>query len=300
MKPKTQPASAPAEAPVTTEEAARLVKQREGELTGIKTDIIAAEASLPELAAQDDDDVFESASLAIERLKRAELRATKRLEQARTTLAEAEAREEQSRRRALFEEGRKAAAEADRLVSKYGEHAAAVADVFRAIDKLRASVEAANESLPQDERAIDTHAFEIYRRVELPATTKAGEAFWYRPDYYGYTPLNPHPQVQIVPQPVFANGRWVFNEDDDYAAAKAAEESRPWIAPVTRHTPIVQSQHGERIEDGKRVIRLPACEWPPKPINKKGETAKAAEAAKQSDASAETTAADSTLEQPIA
>ena len=119
---------------------------------------------LEDLASDDDDSAFESASLALERLKRSEARATTRLEQAREALDEAEAAAEQDRRRALYNTGTKAAVEAEKLVGVYAKHAAAIADTLRAIDKLREPIEAANKSLPEGEREIEGHAFRIQSR----------------------------------------------------------------------------------------------------------------------------------------
>jgi hypothetical protein len=190
-----------------------------------------------------------------------------RLEQAREALAEAEAGEEQDRRRALFQAGTKAATEAEKLVGKYAEHAAAIADTLRAIDNLREPIELANRDLPEGESEIDTHAFSINLGVELPAATADGVKFWYRPDGFGYSPLNPPPPpTPYRPQPVFANGRWIFCDDEEYHAGAAAEKSKPAIMPVAQRSTPPPPKYGERLhEGGSRAIKLPPVEWPPRP-----------------------------------
>src|SRR5665213_1416297 len=95
------------------------VAQRTTELEAIRAEIAAAGAALPALAQSDDDAAFESASLNIERLRRAELRAVKRLEGAREAFVAARAAEEQEQRRTMHEAGVRAAAEAEKLAGEY-------------------------------------------------------------------------------------------------------------------------------------------------------------------------------------
>jgi hypothetical protein len=248
------------------EQAELLIAQREDELAIIEGDLAAAEAALSDLAAQEDDDAYETKSIEIERLRRSEVRVIRRLGTAREAFFEAERDEEQNRRRSTFAEGKKAASEADRLVQVYAEHARAIAETLRAIEKLREPVETANRDAPPGEREIDTHALSIHLSVELPASTPDGERFWYRPDGFGYGPLNPRPALQIFRQPVFANGRWILSDDDGYEAAVAAEKSKPTaLAPVAQRTAPPPSKYGERLhEDGSRKITLPPVEWPPR------------------------------------
>src|SRR5690349_18007690 len=107
----TKQPTAPAAVP-SVAEAERIVAERTGELAAIRATTAAAEAELPKLAMDTNDEKFEAKSLEIGRQRRAELRAQKRLEAAKETLGEAKAREEQARRRTLYEAGKKAAAEA--------------------------------------------------------------------------------------------------------------------------------------------------------------------------------------------
>ncbi len=244
MKPKT-PASAPEPG---VDEAERSVALRNDELNAIRAEIAAAEAALPKLAQSDDDTAFESASLQIDRLKRAELRAAARLEQAREALTEAKASEEQGRRRALFEAGKKAAAEAERLAGEYAEHAGAIVEVLKAIDKLREPIEAANDALPEGGDRIDAdHALRINRSVKLPAATSDGAELWYV-DYYGFSPLNPRPAILRFSNAVEA-----------LPSAQTPRAPAPQPVPQSAQLP---NNFGELRPDGVRTYRLPKCEWP--------------------------------------
>jgi hypothetical protein len=260
-KPKT---TTPAEAP-SVHDAERQVAQRNDELVSIRTEIATREASLVALALVENDTAFEEASLAVDRLRRHVFGATTRLEAARETLTLAKAREEHCRRHGIYEAGRKAAAEAERLAGIYAEHANAIAETLVAIDRLREPIAAANADLPDDEREIDAHALEIHKRVELPAAGESGEPFWYREDHIGYSPLNPRPVPEAyIPQPVFANGRWIFSGDDEYEAAVAAEKSKPTFMPSSAKPLPSQPQYGERQQpDGSRKISVPPVAWPP-------------------------------------
>jgi hypothetical protein len=226
--------------------AERALSERKIELAAIKADIAAAEAALPALAADDDDAKFEAKSLEIDRLKRAELRASARLEQAHTAVVEAEVAERQAERRALFAEGQQAAAEIERLAGVYAEHAAAVAEILIAIDAHRAAVEDANAALPDGEYRIDAHAAEIHNRVKLPAVTDGGEDFWYN-DYSGYSPLNPKPTGR----------QHHFNE---------TLEHRP-ATPLPARTSPQQARrpddHVTRLPNGGLVYKVPPVAWPP-------------------------------------
>lgn len=245
-----------------------VVAIRAAELAAIRAEITAAEAALPALAESDDDEKFESVSLTIERLKRSELRAAKRLEAAQTAHAEAEAREERDRRRALYAAGTKAHAEAEKLAGTYAEHAAVISEILRAIDKLRPPVEAANTNLPEGERTIDVHAFEIYRGAALPAATKDGPKFWWRPDYYGFDPLNP-PPPHHSPGHILIDGVCVLF-DEANPAHITARHARPSMAqpPASKPASRPVSEFGERtLPDGTRKIALPPNQWPPKPAS---------------------------------
>jgi hypothetical protein len=122
---------------------------------------------------------------------------------------------------------------------------------LRAIDKLRAPIEAANDNLPDGERRIDAdHPLRIHSHVELPAVTPDGEALWYRPDYFGFSPLNPRPAVLR-----FSN-----------AVDALPSAQMPPQAPVAQRTAAPPSKYGERtLPDGSRKITLPPNEWPPRP-----------------------------------
>jgi hypothetical protein len=128
------------------ETAELLVAQRADELAIIEGDIASAEADLPELAGSEDDSAFETASLGIERLRRKELRATKRLEAARAELAEAEAGEKEDRRKARYEAGANAVAEIETLTAKYTEHAGAIVEILREINSRAKVIEVANNN----------------------------------------------------------------------------------------------------------------------------------------------------------
>jgi hypothetical protein len=224
----------PAPALMSSAEAERVVAERTSELAAIKADIASKQAALSKLAMDPDDAKFEEASLAIERQQRAELRAKKRLEAAQEALAEAKGREKQARFRALYGAGQKAAAEAEKLAGDYAKHAAAIADIFCAIDKLNAPVEAANAALPDGEQRIDAdHALAIHLWTELPAAVSGREHFWWR------GPLN------ATPEPVFI----------------------PRIVTFEPSTPRAEKQAGPQLlgESGARGYTLPACDWPSKP-----------------------------------
>lgn len=188
----------------------------------------------------------------------------KRLEAAHEALATAEAASEQDRRRALYEAGIKAEAEVERLLGEYAKHASAIAEVFRAIDKLRPPVEAANLSLPEGERRIGAYALEIHRGVELPAATKDGPKFWWRSGDWTPGPLDP-PSPPIIKYIEF-NGAFV-PFDARNPAHLAVREAKPSTAmPIASKSPSQPvSQFGERtLPDGTRKIKLPPNEWPPK------------------------------------
>jgi hypothetical protein len=192
-------ATTPAPALMSSADAERVVEERTTELAAVKADIARRQSSLAELANDEDDSKFESASLAIERLFRAKVRAEKRLEAAQEVFTEAKAREEQARRRVLFEAGTKAAAEADNLVSEYAKHAEQIADIFGKIDKLREPIEVANAALPDGEQMIDAdHAIAIHLWTELPAAVRGREHVWWR------GPLNATPEPVFVPRIVTA------------------------------------------------------------------------------------------------
>lgn len=177
--------------PKPAPEAPDTLAQRTAELDAIRAEIAAAEAALPALAQSDDDEKFESASLAIERLKRSELRARKRLEQAQTAHAEAEAREEQERRRSLYEAGTKAHAEGERLLEQYATKAAEIVAILRGLSDLRAPIDAANKHLPDGERDIDWYGItRLCGIVALPAATRDGAAFWWQANEWTPGPLD--------------------------------------------------------------------------------------------------------------
>jgi hypothetical protein len=235
-KSKTAPAAEPSVA-----DAERVVAEAAQDFGDFRLKIEEAESALRNLALGTDDDAYESKSIEIGRLRRAELRADVRLTHAREALIKAKAREEQDRRRALFAEGQKAAVEVEKLVGVYADHAAAIADTLRAIDKLRAPVETANGNLPADMHKIDAdHALKIHNDVELPATSEGGEKFWWKPDYYGYGPLKPRPAILR-----FSN----------------AVEALP-SAQAPRPQPLPGEIFGERVmPDGTRVFKAPPSDW---------------------------------------
>ncbi len=135
----------PAEA-LSVDEAERALAERTAELAAVRGDIAAAQAALPALALDPDDAKFETKSLEIDRLKRAQLRASARLDQARTALTDAKAREKEQRRKARYEAGAKALAEIETLAGKYSEHAVAIVEILREIDRRAEAIEVANNN----------------------------------------------------------------------------------------------------------------------------------------------------------
>lgn len=170
--------TAPAALPSVAEAAARAVSEREDALAVIEGDIASAEASLSDLASEDDDALFEATSLNIERLRRSELRASKRLAAAHTAHTEAKAGEERGRRRALYEAGLQADAEVERLAGEYGKRAAAVAETLHDIHQHAEVIRIANENRPDYTPWSDPHGLRIYEGVRLPAAAKSGASIW--------------------------------------------------------------------------------------------------------------------------
>jgi hypothetical protein len=263
MKTKT---TAPATEP-NVDDATRLLAERTAELEKIKGDITTSEASLPGLAQAEDDEAFEKASLNIERLRRSELRASTRLGQARMALLDAEDREYQGHRRALFDAGKMAACEAAKLLGTYAGHAEAIAGILREIEKFRDPIETANESLPDGKARIDAdHALGINRSVELPALTRDGEGFWYKTDYYGFGPLNPRPPRH--PGHILFEGIVMPFDSSNPRHVEArnakASPTLPRVAP--RAAPQDTQKYGEKLmPDGSRRIEFPPNQWPPAP-----------------------------------
>lgn len=162
------------------------VAQRADELAAIRHEIATAEAELPKIAESDDDEKFEEASLSIERLKRAELRASKRLEAAREAYAEAKVREEQDRRQALYAAAQSACKEAEQLVKgEYRTHAAALAEVLSRLEELYAIINAANADMPAGkcprDDMIDLDSFR--HEPDTPSSTNTEiETYYDEPD----------------------------------------------------------------------------------------------------------------------
>ncbi|MEJ0051576.1 MAG: hypothetical protein WDN02_10275 [Methylovirgula sp.] len=259
----------PAEPSVADAEHA--VTERTAELRKIKADIAAAEAALPALALDPDDAKFEAKSLEIDRLKRAGLRASARLEPARTALTEAKASAEQTRRQALFDAGVAAAAEVERLVAEYEKRAKAVADIFFAIDSQRAAIEAANDHLPEGEYRINAanYAFEIGTIAKLPAAAEGSEAPW-AIDGYGFGKLSLRPTGRIE----HFNSTLASASIHPAIAAAAqlrrgtlqggAQPSGTVKTPLGdfMSAPAVAEIYGDQtLPDGSRKITLPPNEW---------------------------------------
>jgi hypothetical protein len=245
------------EAPSAVEAAELLVATREDELAIIEGDIASAEADLPELAGSEDDAAFESASLGVERLRRKELRATKRLEAARAELATAEARDKQDRKSARYEAGKKAAEEVDRLTAEYGERAAALIETFRKIARHAEVINAANESCSHYAQRLDVRGLRIGERVVLvDASTEYG---------YLWCKGEPTPPPKYPSYVMFEGVLTLFDETNPaHVAALAAEKSKPAIAPVAQRT-APQPKYGEReLPDGSRRFVAPPVEWPPR------------------------------------
>lgn len=220
-------------------EAAHQVTLRNDELAAIRSEIAAAESALPSLALEPDDAKFETASLAIERLRRSELRAQKRLEASHAAYAEAKAGEEQGRRRALYAEGVKAHEEGERLLEQYATKAAEIVEILRGLDKLRAPIDAANKYLPNAEREIDWYEMtRLCESVVLPASTCGGKDFWWRSTEWTAGPLDeprgrawqpprladlpppaPRPEQPIGPRTTDNNGRKLMMPPCDFGRA---------------------------------------------------------------------------------
>lgn len=177
------PKPAPADA---VGDAAHQVALRNDELNSIRAEIAAAEAALLALAQFDDDEKFEEATLRIDRLKRAELRAEKRLEAAQTAHAEAEVREEQDRKKTAYEAGLNACREAESIIKgDYRTHAAALAEVLSRLEELYAIVKTANADMPAGkcprDDMIDLDSFR--HEPDTPPSTKTEiETYYDEPD----------------------------------------------------------------------------------------------------------------------
>ena len=162
------------------------VAQRTTELEAIRAEIAGAEAGLPALALDPDDAKYEETSLHIERLRRSELRAQKRLEVAREAHAEAEAGAEQERKRTAYEAGLNACREAESLImGDYRTHAAGLAEVLSRLEELYAIVKAANADMPAGkcprDDMIDLDSFR--HEPDTPPSTKTEmETYYDEPD----------------------------------------------------------------------------------------------------------------------
>lgn len=253
MKIKTTPAAEPSAA-----EAEQLVAERSKELAAIRADIAAAEASLHRLADSDDDDAFETASLAIERMRRGELRATRRLEGANAALTAAKAREAEERRQALFEAGVKAAAEVERLADEYGRRATAVAETLLEIAKYAETIRVADDNRPDDALWLsDLYALRIHESVVLPAAPRGSDDIWCR------GPVEPRKPIvgNILVDGIYQQ----FDASNPGHLAALTEKPAPSI--VNAHQPSRQSTHKHEkiLTDGSRKVSLPPVEWPPRP-----------------------------------
>jgi hypothetical protein len=240
MKTKT---TAPAAEP-SVDDAERQVAQRNDELISIRTEIATKEASLLALALGKRYRV--RGGVAGGRTPEAACVRRVGLAAARETLARAKARDEQDRRRGLYEAGTKAAAEIERLAGEYERQALAIAKTFFAIEAQRAAIEAANKSLPDGERIIDSadYALRINYSAKLPAAREGSEAPW-AIDGYGYGKLDPRPQGRIP----------YFNESLERPTTPTAPQPVPQQA--RRPDDHVKTRH-----DGGLVYKVPPVQWP--------------------------------------
>ncbi len=255
MKPKTL---APAAEPSAVE-AAALVASIKADIAGLENQIATAESERNAKALELGDDAFEAHVLEVERKKRSLLRLKAQSQAAEAQHAEAKAREKEEKRRSLYEAGLGAEAEVERLVGVYTKRAAAVVETLREIATHAETIRIADDNRASYAHRLDSYGLRIGGSVVLPAAIDGAGFIW----NHGEPPPPPKP---YIPQPVFANGRWIFSGDEEYAAAVAAK-SRPSITPVS-HQPAPQEaqKYGERtLPDGTRKITLPPNEWPPKP-----------------------------------
>lgn len=224
-KPKTP---APAEALGGFNGGERLVAARADELAIIERDIASAESRRRELLVGDDDTAYESAEIALERLGRKRHRAFVRLEVARTEHAEAKASEKEARRAALYEAGRAAAIEVERLVEEYEKRAAAVVETLREIAAHAEAIKIADDNRAPYTQWLDSDSLRIGGSVVLPASTQGGGYIW--------------PSDEIVPE--------------------AAENSTPAAPRVYQPASQQEKQYGEHVsDDGSRRIVLPVSDW---------------------------------------
>jgi hypothetical protein len=215
--------SKPAPALPSVADARALVAKHNDELISIRAEIASRETGLIALALDDDDSKFEESTLAIERLRRSELRADKRLIAVEVQLAEAQAREKEARRAALYLAGEKAVSEIETLASKYTEHAGAIVEILREINR-RAEV------------------------IEIANNNRADYAPWFEA-----------PQLALSVRLPIGGGEygWLWPE------AQNAEQETVTPTPfVHLAQPLLSETFGERFaKDGTRVFKMPPSDW---------------------------------------
>ncbi len=283
---------APAEAPSVTD-AERAVTERTAELAAIRANIATAEAALPALALDPDDSKFEAKSLEIERSRRNELRAVKRLEQARETVAEAERREKEDRRQSLYEAAQAACSEAEKLIKgEYKTHAAAISKVLGRLAELIEVVDRANKNLPEDmtwmQHHLDLDAFR--HEPDTPAGTTTETEYYHVDDdghecqpRFSWDPttgknvLRSHPRSRektvptrawpgqkvspltyAVKLPAAVHGEQAFWPTPE-PPAKYYEPTITMSEPLQTRQSAQPALHGAVQPDGSRVFRLPPC-----------------------------------------
>ncbi len=255
----------PAEEPSSVDEATALVSKTEADIRSLKVEIAHAEAQRDAQALNLSDEAFEAAVLETERKKRRLLKSEKSLEAAEARLAEAKVREEEDQRNALIAAGVKAAEEIEKLLAPYAEHASAIAAILRKIEEHRAPIAKANETLHYGER-LDDYALGIHSRVDLPATTKDGDKFWWRIDYYGRGPLDPPPEPR-EPASILVSIDGAFVKYDASNPAHVEAYRQQYESPSRSPKPpakaaILPDNFGEIRPDGTRVYKAPKCDWP--------------------------------------